>query len=317
MRNSMFLWIGVIAIGCARSMLPSSQTEHTIATVDTQDETVATVDTAPSSTPTSTDSTAGPMTSMVIGFQPLDLASDMSMTPLRLLIDNGGNPVSDSVLDEAAAALAVHTLTGEVVPFTYIKHSPKNQKPNTNCAKPCDASSGPPVSAEKAYVELTLKGLTNTWYELSLTKVPGGCAVQKGTYFAPAKALKWGVAGVRFNPSPDPVLYELGICTKEDGKVSAQLRLSAPVDPKAAADVELSAPNLDCKLVGALGTSPILGYACQGTGKPDALWQVKLTPTVVTMSGLTVHVGPMDAGQIAAVDMAAVAEVSGCRYYRW
>lgn len=186
----------------------------------------------PTAPPSGLAESMGPTRALpTIWLNPGDLLSSTEGTPIRALVDNGGEPVDRRILEALSSDLELREYPSlksvDVVVSTY---NPPSVSPNADTTK-SDANPGrrvaPGVQDARAFVELTPKGaLATSWYVLSLRKVPAG--TQVAPWSAPQPPA--GVYAVRFHVGSNPVVVRAVFCDK-GGKSRAIVELSENVRP--------------------------------------------------------------------------------------
>lgn len=269
---------------------------------------------------TGTTPRGGPKFLIGLRLQPSDMMSDIAATPIRVWIDNDGNPIPKVVMDGVVAALQLHRADGTMVDFNVQTYSPAEYALPVNVDK---SDSSPPASPPNGeppqpfgYVEIVPKSvLSGGWYELSLDRIPDGCAIGSPELHAPAP--KFGVAGVRFNPVSAPVLVSAYTCTKKTGARVAGIKVSEPTQLEFGQFLTFGTSATPCVPVQTKGAIAATLQFSQCPVDITVPWHVKLQPGLKALSGSMVALDPSSAAGNKAIDFAPVPESSGCRTVRW
>lgn len=257
--------------------------------------------------------------------QPGDLMTSTGETPIRVTLDAPDAPISTELMASIASVVQLHTFPDLApVPVTVTTHIPQvfktpTDNPSKNVPAPTKGTFDP---SDRAFVELQPKSkLPDSWYVLSLTKVPAG--VRTVPWAAPTSPI--GAYGVRFHTGSRPTLSRVLFCEKGSGATKVVFEFSENVRGMEASTssqlVSVQQPALKkaCTFVES-GPTPSssrwLHLSCSDFSLAEP-WEIILNPGLASPSGdaLATFAGAKSVQQ--SLDVAKLPDSGdGCRVWR-
>jgi hypothetical protein len=175
---------------------------------------------APAPAPQALD-TAPAQAPVTLAFAPGDLTSSTFDTPITLFAEGGGQPVDEALLQEIASQIDLRTYP-ELTPVDVDVHVVPSARPvrpvRSGNDKSSVASEPPEGDSVRARIVLTpRRPLADRWHVVSLAALPRGTRPVAWTGVVDAAL---GAFAARFHPGSAPVVRDVRLCEKQDGRVA-------------------------------------------------------------------------------------------------
>ncbi len=261
-----------------------------------------------------------------ISFAPGDLTSATSETPITIFVENGTQAVDDALLEKIASQIELRTYPdlAAVDAEIHVIPSARQARPvrsgNDKSAAASEPLRGNPGRA--SLLVRPLRPLAAQWHVVSLARLPEGT---RPVAWTGVEGTALGAFAARFHPGSAPVVREVRLCEKQDGRaarVIATFSEGLRVDPSRAAKLVRAGDARSgeaCTVVTPAAADvpqTMLEIDCPASVLKTGSIDLGLSTGLVSMSGApltSIEAGGRPVDFHDAIDFSEAGDVAGCR----